>query len=91
LHIINRVHFQMVKILLGLVVLAILQHLDLLENLESIRLFFESWENGRSNKMINSLRTRILIIFFQVNQLIVEYLEIDRLLQQYRQEFGNIL
>ncbi len=59
----------------------------LLENLESIDCFL-SWENGRSNKMINSLRTRIDAIFLGESTQ-VEYLDIDSVITAVRQEFGN--
>ena len=59
----------------------------LLENLESIDCFL-SWENGRSNKMINSLRTRIDSIFSGESAQ-VEYLDIDSVVTAVRQEFGN--
>lgn len=59
----------------------------LLENLESIDCFL-SWENGRSNKMINSLRTRIDSIFSGESSQ-VEYLDIDNVITAVKQEFGN--
>jgi superfamily II DNA or RNA helicase len=59
----------------------------LLENLESIDCFL-SWENGRSNKMINSLRKRIDTIFSGESDQ-VEYLDVDSVVTAVKQEFGN--
>jgi superfamily II DNA or RNA helicase len=59
----------------------------LLENLESIDCFL-SWENGRSNKMINSLKKRIDKIFSGESDQ-VEYLDIDSVVTAIKQDFGN--
>ncbi|RYU91803.1 DEAD/DEAH box helicase family protein [Emticicia agri] len=59
----------------------------LLENLESIQCFL-SWENGRSNKMINSLKNRIDTIFSESSSY-VEYLDVNEVIIAIKNEFGN--